>query len=76
MSQKKQQDRTKKALNVCSRKKKRLSQEFKLKKTRSDVQTLQSMHTIVYENENEKPRHTLIVTKKKDDMIFHISISS
>jgi hypothetical protein len=74
MSQKKQQDGTQKALNVCSRKKKRLSQEFKLKKTRSDVQTLQSMHTIVYEN--EKPRHILIVTKKKDDMIFHISSSS
>ncbi|MGA9169737.1 MAG: hypothetical protein WCF03_01680 [Nitrososphaeraceae archaeon] len=44
MSQKKQQGRTMKALNVCSRKKKRLSQEFKLKKTRSDVQTLSPIH--------------------------------
>ncbi|MGA8913260.1 MAG: hypothetical protein WB443_10420 [Nitrososphaeraceae archaeon] len=44
MSQKKQQDGTMKALNVCSRKKKRLSQEFKLKKTRSDVQTLSPIH--------------------------------
>jgi hypothetical protein len=40
MSQKKQQDGTMKALNVSSREKKDYPQEFKLKKTLSDVQTL------------------------------------